>query len=121
MNRTYFRCYGEAVAAVCVVSRDELCRYKKSSKAQRQMCFTGNPVREEVLLADPVLARTALRLDDRPFILAFGGSLGAARLNDAVTDYIEEIVKNDSVQILFGTGKRYYDAVMEDIKKRGLI
>ena len=93
---------------------------KNHLKRKDKCVFTGNPVREEVLLADPVIARTALRLDDRPFILAFGGSLGAARLNDAVTDYIEEIVKNDSVQILFGTGKRYYDAVMEDIKKRGI-
>ena len=55
--------------------------------------FTGNPVREEILSADPVLARAALHLDGRPFILAFGGSLGAERVNDAVTDYVAEMVR----------------------------
>lgn len=93
---------------------------KNHLKRKDKCVFTGNPVREEILSADPVLARSALRLDDRPFVLAFGGSLGAARLNDAVTGYIAEMVKRDDVQILFGTGKRNYDAVMADMKQRGI-
>ncbi len=87
---------------------------------KKKCVFTGNPVREQILTANRELARLSLRLDERPFVLAFGGSLGAARVNDAVTGYIEETIKNDRVQIMFGTGKRNYDAVCEDFKKRGI-
>lgn len=93
---------------------------KNYLKHKEKCVFTGNPVREELLRSDRVLARAALQLDDRPFVLAFGGSLGAERVNDAVTEYIADMVKTDAVQILFGTGKRYYDAVCADLKRRGI-
>ncbi len=93
---------------------------KEYLKAKDKCVFTGNPVREQILSADRELSRLALVLDDRPFILAFGGSLGAARVNDAVTGYIEKMIQKDDVQILFGTGKRNYDDVMADFEKRAI-
>ncbi len=50
---------------------------------------TGNPVRSEIrsAAADGSArrgARDRLGLDDRPFVVAFGGSLGARRINRAV-------------------------------------
>ena len=53
-------------------------------------------------------------------MLCFGGSLGAKRINDAAVDYIEELVKEDKIQLMFGTGKRNYDEVMTEIKNRGI-
>lgn len=53
--------------------------------------FTGNPVRSEVrsLVGRSEEARRSLGLDDRPLVVAFGGSLGARRLNRAVADLVE--------------------------------
>jgi undecaprenyldiphospho-muramoylpentapeptide beta-N-acetylglucosaminyltransferase len=50
---------------------------------------TGNPIRAEILeraaAPDPAAAKQALGVDpDRRLVLAFGGSLGALRLNEAV-------------------------------------
>jgi len=53
--------------------------------------LTGNPVRSEVrsLVGRSEEARRSLGLDDRPLVVAFGGSLGARRLNRAVVDLVE--------------------------------
>ncbi len=76
--------------------------------------LTGNPIRKDIILADPQSARIDLGLDERPFVLAFGGSLGAARINDAVFNYIKYVIENENkVQILFGTGTRNYEEVLK--------
>lgn len=93
----------------------------KNHLKHREKCvLTGNPVREEILSADRGAARKALQLDGRPFVLIFGGSLGAAKINEAAVEYISAISENDDIQIMFGTGKRYYDAVMAEFGKRGI-
>ena len=53
--------------------------------------LTGNPVRSEVrsLVGQSEEARRSLGLDERPLVVAFGGSLGARRLNRAVVDLVE--------------------------------
>ncbi len=55
---------------------------------------TGNPVRAEVArLADGAgrdAARVAHGLDDRPFLVVFGGSLGARRINRAVLEAVRD-------------------------------
>lgn len=91
---------------------------KNYLKAKEKCIFTGNPVREQILSADRELSKMALELDDRPTVLAFGGSLGAARVNDAVIGYIEKMITNDDVQIIFGTGKRNYNDVMSEFDRR---
>lgn len=89
-------------------------------KAKDKCVFTGNPVREQILCADREKARTKLGLDERPFVLAFGGSLGAAKINEAVIGYIKELVKTDSIQLMFGTGKRNYQEVIDELKKQDI-
>lgn len=52
---------------------------------------TGLPVRGELLKADKASARKELGItDDKPLVLSFGGSLGAAPLNDAMYDILLE-------------------------------
>lgn len=82
--------------------------------------YTGNPVREDILLADRHKARMALGLDERPFLLVFGGSLGADRINEAMVGYIKMLGSSSGIQLLFGTGKRNYDAVMQRLKAEGV-
>ena len=76
-----------------------LCRYvdkvllavekaKDYLPADRDYVVTGNPVRPEILTADRAAARRILDIGDEICILSFGGSLGAARVNEAVADVI---------------------------------
>ncbi|MCL2740024.1 MAG: UDP-N-acetylglucosamine--N-acetylmuramyl-(pentapeptide) pyrophosphoryl-undecaprenol N-acetylglucosamine transferase, partial [Oscillospiraceae bacterium] len=58
------------------------------------------------------LLRQKLGFDSRPIILAFGGSLGAEVLNNAIEKLVLE--NNDKYQIIWATGERYF----EDIRNR---
>lgn len=46
------------------------------------------PVRGEILKADRDFARAQLGVGDKPLVLSFGGSLGAAPINDAMYDIL---------------------------------
>ncbi|MCH5211195.1 MAG: undecaprenyldiphospho-muramoylpentapeptide beta-N-acetylglucosaminyltransferase, partial [Oscillospiraceae bacterium] len=80
---------------------------------------TGNPVRCEILNADYEKSREKLGIK-KPFVLIFGGSLGADKINDTVIDMLEKVVADDKIEILFGTGDRNYEKIMKEIEKRGI-
>ncbi len=101
------------VDSLCI-SFPETTDYLKPACAKKCV-LTGNPIREEMLTVDKEVARKKLNLDDRPFIVSFGGSLGAERLNQAAISYINEKYTGQ-VQFLLGTGQRYYDTVKGQIK-----
>ncbi len=85
--------------------------------ACRTKCLvTGNPIRSKMLSVNQQEARKRLGLDERPFIVSFGGSLGAAQLNHAVTEMINTCDMS-RFQFMLGTGQRYYEKVKEKIKK----
>lgn len=80
-------------------------------KSKDKCVVTGNPVRCEILSADKRRCREQLGLDDSDvFVLVFGGSLGAARINDAMCGLIKK-KPAENIKILFGTGERNYEAV----------
>lgn len=89
-------------------------------KYKNKCVVTGNPVRPEILKADKKQAREKMKLSDKPFILVFGGSLGAQKINDTMLDLFR-IIDGKSVEILFGTGDRNYKKVCEAIKNEGII
>lgn len=62
---------------------------QKYLKLNKKPDITGNPVREELFRMSREEARNKLGLDNRPMILSFGGSLGAKRINEAVSDLIK--------------------------------
>lgn len=87
---------------------------------QKEKCVvTGNPVRQEILKADYTESRIKMGID-KPFVLIFGGSLGADRINDTVIDILERIVKDNKIELLFGTGDRNYEKIMNTIGERGI-
>lgn len=77
---------------------------KKHLDAGAHCVVTGNPVRGEVLAAERTQARKALGLDDRPLVLSFGGSLGAAALNRACAVMLAESAKRGEIQHIHGYG-----------------
>ena len=80
---------------------------------------TGNPIRSEILHSDYEKSREKLGIK-KPFVLIFGGSLGADRINDTVIGMLDRISKDNKIELLFGTGDRNYDKIMNKIKESGI-
>lgn len=79
------------------------------------LVVTGNPVREEILEAarsrDPVAARRSLGLPvDRTVIVAFAGSLGSRRLNEAVIGAVGEWSDRSDLAVHHVIGTRDWDS-----------
>ena len=94
------------------VSFDETVKLMNNSP---KCVVTGNPIREELLSADRKKARAELNIN-KPFVLIFGGSLGADKINNTVLGIIERISKENKLQLMFATGDRNYDKIMAKIK-----
>jgi undecaprenyldiphospho-muramoylpentapeptide beta-N-acetylglucosaminyltransferase len=75
--------------------------------------LTGNPVRAEVQPADAATrtaARHALGIDDaRLLVVAFGGSLGARRINQAIIALAESWSDRDDIVLRHVVGARDWD------------
>ena len=54
-----------------------------------------------------------------PIVLVFGGSQGAQRINEAVTELVKN-GKNDKYQIIWATGPKQYDIVKEEFEKSNI-
>ncbi len=84
---------------------------------EKEKCVvTGNPIRTEILAADKAEARKKLGID-KPFVLVFGGSLGAQKINDTMLGVIPRLAEKGGIKLLFGTGDRNFDAVCDAVKK----
>lgn len=92
---------------------------KEHLRCKEKCVVTGNPIREELLHTDKKSARQKLGLSDKPFVLVFGGSLGAEKINETMLGVLK-LMNGQDMDILFGTGDRNYDAVMQKIKEEGI-
>lgn len=80
------------------------------------LILTGNPISPDLFSYEKETAKQALGFDERPLILTYGGSLGARRVNETVGEMIRNTAKDGSYQILYATGKREYNKVMDEMK-----
>ena len=84
---------------------------------QTQIEVIGNPVRRSVLCGDARAGRERLGIPEDAFVLlVFGGSLGAAHLNAAITDRAHELLANSNVHIIHSTGEADFDKTVEAVK-----
>lgn len=90
-----------------------------SPSVKPKCVLTGNPIRENMLNTSRSDARRALSLDERPLVVIFGGSLGAAVISNTTAELINSYDLT-SVQLIFGTGKRYYASVLEKVSDKPL-
>lgn len=94
---------------------------KSYLKKTNKVVVTGNPVRPSILKTGEFEARRELGLDERPFIVIFGGSLGARDFNKTVVDWIAKEGLLGKYQIMMGTGKFHqYDDVIKRFAEHGL-
>jgi UDP-N-acetylglucosamine--N-acetylmuramyl-(pentapeptide) pyrophosphoryl-undecaprenol N-acetylglucosamine transferase len=78
----------------------------------------GNPVRASLFEVDRLGARRALGLpDDATVLLAFGGSLGARHLNEALVSHAEYLLSLPGLHILHITGSRDYEETGATLKR----
>lgn len=106
------------VKTICISFKES----EKNFKNAKNIVLTGNPLREALFSLTYDEARKKLLLDEKPFVVAFGGSLGARRLNEAMIQYIKDM-PDKSCNILFATGEREYDSVqkaLKNVKKSGV-
>jgi UDP-N-acetylglucosamine--N-acetylmuramyl-(pentapeptide) pyrophosphoryl-undecaprenol N-acetylglucosamine transferase len=81
---------------------------KKYLRRPDRIKLTGNPVRKELGTTTKEVAIKSFGLDENKLtILVLGGSLGAASINNAIANCINELQKK-SLQIIWQTGKNYY-------------
>ncbi len=87
----------------------------------KRLLVTGTPLRASLLETDKETAREQLELDERPFLVIFGGSLGAKDFNSTVVDWICQTAKEEKYQVMMGTGKRnHYQEVLARFQKNGV-
>ena len=93
---------------------------KKHLDEKCNTVYTGSPVRPDILSMKPFEARRILGLDEKPFIVSFGGSMGARDFNNAMVDFIISEAPKNKYKILMGTGKfNQYESVMNRFKDKG--
>jgi UDP-N-acetylglucosamine--N-acetylmuramyl-(pentapeptide) pyrophosphoryl-undecaprenol N-acetylglucosamine transferase len=119
------RLLAEKVTKICV-AYEGMERYFPADK----VIFTGNPIRQDLSdLRDKKEEalhffglQTGLKV-----VLVMGGSLGARSINQAILKFVttpvnEPLTAGDAlpgIQILWQTGKNYYDTVTKSIKEAG--
>ena len=86
----------------------------------QKLVFTGNPVRKDILEARQ-LRQEGLSFfgfsPNRKTLLIIGGSLGARTINQSILKDLDQLLEQ-GVQVLWQTGKFYYDALHEATKDR---
>lgn len=94
---------------------------EKHLKLKKKPYITGNPVRSELLKITRKEARAKLGIDnDMPVLLSFGGSLGAMRINQAVSGLIKWHNDSGKFYHIHGTGKSGYCDFMDSLKEVNL-
>ena len=104
-------------ADITAISFDESRKYIKNAK---EILLTGNPVRPAILSHNRTECRKKLGIGNHKFIVSFGGSLGANRINDVMTEFVSRNIENDDLAIYFATGKRDYQRINDEFKKRNI-
>ncbi|MCL4415190.1 MAG: undecaprenyldiphospho-muramoylpentapeptide beta-N-acetylglucosaminyltransferase [Actinobacteria bacterium] len=83
-----------------------------------KIVFTGNPVRRQI--KDSIYAGQDFRNWDfqkeRFTIAAFGGSLGAEKINTAVMGLYDYFKNDSNIQIILICGNRYYEEASKKLK-----
>jgi len=105
-------------AAVVAVPYAEVARHFPK---RTRVVVTGNPVRRAVLETTPEQGRRVLGLPlDGRLVYVTGGSQGARVLNEHVVAALPAWLAIPGVSVVFATGARYHEAIVEALVGRGL-
>ena len=77
---------------------------------------TGNPIRTEFESLTKEEARENLGLANKLTLTIMGGSQGAKSINNTAIEIIKEFAQDKGMQIIFQTGKKNYDEIVEKLQ-----
>src|SRR5688572_3249036 len=107
----------EKASRICV-AYDGMEKYFPANK----IVLTGNPVRKDILNVASKRDQALKHFDFSPAyktLLIIGGSLGARTINESIINGIEKLLEAQ-VQVLWQTGKGYYEAYKVRLAKYDL-
>jgi len=104
-------------SSVTATSFEESTKYLTGAK---RIELTGNPIRPSILKHTQAECKNTLGLNDKKVVLAFGGSLGANKINDTMVDFLEKFGYLKDMAVFFGTGAREYERVSAMISQKGI-
>ncbi len=94
---------------------------KRLEADSSKVVLTGNPIRSVFGSLTETEAKRQLGVDDgKPFVICFGGSLGAKKINECMVEYIKQTYQDKSRHLLLVTGMHYYDAVRRELSDAGV-
>ena len=98
--------------AKCVsVAFDSACKFLKNKN-----CYVnGNPIRSTFKTLSKEDARKNMELENKLTLCIMGGSQGARSINDASVEVLKSFSKDFDLQIIFQTGKKNYERVIEQL------
>ena len=82
----------------------------------RHSIVTGNPIRAEFETLTKQEASKNLGLKNKLTICVMGGSQGAKSINNATVDLLREFSQEKDLQVIFQTGKKNFDEIIEKLK-----
>ena len=96
---------------------------KKRIPNCKNVVFTGTPVKIKkqnysINERHRIIGEIGLN-ETKPIILIFGGSQGAQKINEALTDIIEQ-KKNKNYQIIWATGPKQFDIIKSELSKKSI-
>lgn len=103
-------------ATVCVSEESAKAYFPETAR----VVVTGNPLPSDFDRIPKQEARARLGLDERPFVLSFGGSLGASAINCAMCGVLEKSAREGRLQHIHGAGKAGYGAMCDALRDSGV-
>lgn len=84
----------------------------------KRIKITGLPIRQEFFHVSPQAARQSLGLNENLFtLIAFGGSRGAATINRAMLDALDQL-QDQQIQLIWITGSDNYEEINRQVQER---
>ena len=93
--------------------------FEKAKKfiPNKHTIVTGNPIRPEFKTMNQTEARINLGLKNKITLCIMGGSQGAKSINNTAVELIKELSKELNLQIIFQTGKKNYNQILNTLTK----
>ena len=96
---------------------------KNKLKGCRKVVWTGTPTKIKKINVQYIKKYDILKelgiKTELPIVLVFGGSQGAQKINEAMSDLILNH-KSDKYQIVWATGAKQFDIVKEEFERKGV-
>ena len=95
---------------VCISVPAARVAFEREGRAAREVVLTGNPVRRSVVNASRDEGRAAFGVEPHEtMLLVFGGSLGAAHINEGVGRLKRELLAREGLVVVHSTGADGFD------------